>query len=55
VAAASSRSITILLACLLAGLVIGSAIAVWIIRTILRPVQFILGLFAPAGKPSRAA
>jgi methyl-accepting chemotaxis protein len=55
VAAASSRSITILLMCLLVGLLIGSAVAVWIIRTILRPVQFVLDLFAPAGKPSGAA
>jgi hypothetical protein len=55
VAAASSRSITILLTCLLAGLLIGSAVAVWIIRTILQPVQFVRDLFAPAGKPRRAA
>jgi hypothetical protein len=46
IAAASGRSVTILLACLLAALVIGLGVAVWVVRTILRPVYALLTIFA---------
>ncbi|HEX7255585.1 MAG TPA: CHASE3 domain-containing protein [Gaiellaceae bacterium] len=45
VASASSRSVTILLACLLAALVIGIGVALWVMRTILGPVYALLRLF----------
>jgi hypothetical protein len=53
VAAASSRSITILLACLRAGLLIGAAVVVWVIRTILQPVNFVLALVAQPPNPQK--
>jgi CHASE3 domain sensor protein len=42
--AASSRSVTILLVCLLLGLVLGCGLALWVVRTILRPVYAVLQL-----------
>lgn len=49
---ASSRSVTILLACLLAALVLGIGFALWIMRTILRPVHTLLTLFGDMPRPS---
>jgi methyl-accepting chemotaxis protein len=53
---AASRSVIILLACLPIALVIGCAIALWIVRTILRPVHGLLMLFGEvADIPAAAA
>jgi methyl-accepting chemotaxis protein len=52
VASASSRSVTILLVCLLVALVTGTGFALWVVRTILRPVYTLLTLFGdPARQP----
>jgi methyl-accepting chemotaxis protein len=42
VEASSSQSVTVLLACLIAALIIGIGVAVWLVRTILRRVQKLL-------------
>jgi methyl-accepting chemotaxis protein len=55
VAAASSRSVVILLACLLIGLAVGCAVAFWVVRTILRPVYAVLKLVSEPGKSSSPA
>jgi len=44
VAAASSRSVTILVACLLAALTIGSGVALWLVRSIARPVARLVAI-----------
>jgi methyl-accepting chemotaxis protein len=49
VAAASSRSIVILLTYLLASLVIGAGLAYWLVRTIANPVAHLLAVLAPPG------
>ncbi len=51
VASASSRSVTILLACLLVALLMGIGVALWVMRTILRPVHTLLMLFGSAPAP----
>ena len=48
VASASSRTITILLVCLLASLAAGFAVALWLTRAVLRPVESLLSVFADA-------
>ena len=42
---ASSRSVTILLVCLLLALLLGIGLTLWLLRTILSPVQTLLRLF----------
>jgi methyl-accepting chemotaxis protein len=49
VSSASSQSVVILLVYLLAALVIASIIAIWVVRTILRPVYALLAIFAEPG------
>ena len=44
VAAASSRSVTILVACLLAALTIGIGVAFWLVRSIARPVARLVAI-----------
>lgn len=44
VAAASSRSVTILVACLLAALTIGIGVALWLVRSIARPVARLVAI-----------
>jgi methyl-accepting chemotaxis protein len=46
VEAASSRSITILLVCLLGGLIIGVGIAYWLVRSIAVPVARLVAIFS---------
>jgi methyl-accepting chemotaxis protein len=53
VASASSRSVTILLACLLVALLVGTGVALWLMRTILRPIYTLLALFGEAPRTSR--
>jgi methyl-accepting chemotaxis protein len=48
-AASASRSIIILLACLLGALVAATGVAFWLVRTILKPVYGVLSLFAELG------
>jgi methyl-accepting chemotaxis protein len=45
---ASSRSVTILLASLLIALLIGFVVAAWLLRTIVKPVHALLGLYTDA-------
>jgi methyl-accepting chemotaxis protein len=48
VAASSSRSVLILVACLVVTLIAATLVAVWLVRTILRPVYTVLGILGPA-------
>ena len=48
VAAASSRSIVVLLSYLLASLVIGLGVAYWLVRTVANPVARLVAILGPA-------
>lgn len=51
---ASSRSVTVLLAVALGVSVVGFAVALWVMRTILRPVYTMLTLFGAVTRPGSA-
>jgi CHASE3 domain sensor protein len=51
-AGASRRAVIMLLVCLLASLGLGLAVTIWVVRTILKPVYVVLGLFNALQAPS---
>jgi methyl-accepting chemotaxis protein len=53
VSTASSQSIVFLLVYLAAALLIGAAVALWLMRTVLRPVYALLAIFAEPGSTER--
>ena len=53
VSAASSQSIAILLIYLAVALVVGVAVGIWLVRTILKPVYALLAIFAEPGSTER--